>query len=338
MKEIFIVRDPLSRAISVYYFWGELYKLARGSKLSIAEPNIHSHLPPNLPGSSLQTKLLAMAQMQHFLKSKSTPTKIQPASNTNGFAAAIRTWRNLTARDTLSSTADRKSRRSLVARKKRQRIGKNVQSGHVQGNLFTYHGNETTVPPHKLAMAYADKLPYTAGMPGPSYTWSAFADNQKEAVAVVSGDRLLTIVTERLDESLVAARHYLGWSLADMVVTVHRKALSRHPKAAAWPAEAVERMRAALERAGEYALYKAADRKLDQRLAALRSAGVDVEGEVARLRALRNRVTKVRYNNFTSQIMMTRSFFPLNLLPDQQLGLQRSALAFVTLYFIPHPE
>lgn len=32
VKEIFMVRDPVSRAISVYYFWGELFKLAKVNK------------------------------------------------------------------------------------------------------------------------------------------------------------------------------------------------------------------------------------------------------------------------------------------------------------------
>ena len=31
-KEIFLLRDPLSRAVSVYYFWGELYKMSNFSK------------------------------------------------------------------------------------------------------------------------------------------------------------------------------------------------------------------------------------------------------------------------------------------------------------------
>lgn len=33
VKEIFMVRDPIDRAISVYYFWGELFTMVRGSKL-----------------------------------------------------------------------------------------------------------------------------------------------------------------------------------------------------------------------------------------------------------------------------------------------------------------
>ena len=34
----------------------------------------------------------------------------------------------------------------------------------------------------------------------------------------------MTIVTERLDESLVVASHYMGWTLADVVVVSPRKA------------------------------------------------------------------------------------------------------------------
>ena len=35
VKELFVVRDPLSRAISVYYFWGELFKMQRLIKLKL---------------------------------------------------------------------------------------------------------------------------------------------------------------------------------------------------------------------------------------------------------------------------------------------------------------
>ena len=118
----------------------------------------------------------------------------------------------------------------------------------VKGTLFTYHGDETTAPPHEIAMAYSRRLPYIAGMPGPSYSWSAFAGSAELAIAEMKTDRIMTIVTERLDESLLVASHYLGWSLADVVVTAPRKALSSHPKHADWPAEAVAAMQTFLDR------------------------------------------------------------------------------------------
>jgi hypothetical protein len=46
----------------------------------------------------------------------------------------------------------------------------------IKGPTFTYHGDESTVPSEDIALAFARRLPYTAGMPGPSFTWSAFAN------------------------------------------------------------------------------------------------------------------------------------------------------------------
>ena len=66
-------------------------------------------------------------------------------------------------------------------------------------------------------------MPLYIGMPGPSYTWSAFAASVDDAVLVIESGRIMTLVIERLDESLIAARHYLNWSLADMVSVKNRK-------------------------------------------------------------------------------------------------------------------
>jgi hypothetical protein len=46
-----------------------------------------------------------------------------------------------------------------------------------------------------------------------------FLRSPEAAVKVIKTDRLMTIVTERLMESLVVMSHYMGWSLADVVVT-----------------------------------------------------------------------------------------------------------------------
>ena len=73
----------------------------------------------------------------------------------------------------------------------------------IDGRMFKYHGDENTVPPMDLAMKFAKSLPYRAGMPGPSYSWSAFADNVVDALEIIRSDRMLSLVIEKLDESLV---------------------------------------------------------------------------------------------------------------------------------------
>jgi hypothetical protein len=111
----------------------------------------------------------------------------------------------------------------------------------------------------------------------------------------VLSDELLTIVLERLDESLIAMRGFLGWSLADLVVVKHRKSLSSHPKASEWPAEAVASIKKQLEEQGEYEIYRAAGEKLDARLRSLTKQGIDVKTELFMLRELKSRVTEVYY-------------------------------------------
>ena len=163
----------------------------------------------------------------------------------------------------------------------------------MKGTIFTYHGNESSVPPEKIAMAYAKKMPYSAGMPGPSFTWSAFANSANSAIDVMRTDRIMTIVTERLDESLVAARHYLGWSLADVVITHPRKALSTHPKYTTWPPAVIEAMQGFLQRTGEIAVYTEANKQLDVRIKKLKAKGIDFDGDLQTLKVLKTRVTEV---------------------------------------------
>lgn len=144
LKEIFQVREPVSRALSVYYFWGELFKLKSGIKNN-----------QKLSGNE---------------------------SNSSQF-----------------------------------RLG-NVQSMEIS-RIFRYHGDEKTPPPEATAIEFAKKLPYNRGMPGPSKLWSAFAADLESALKIMRSGSIFTVVTERMDESLVAMRYYLGWSLADIVVT-----------------------------------------------------------------------------------------------------------------------
>jgi hypothetical protein len=143
IKELFQVREPVSRALSVYYFWGELFKLKSGIKSSQIVANNNNTLR---------------------------------LGNTNTKAVAIK-------------------------------------------RTFLYHGDETTAPPESTAIQYAKDLPYQKGMPGPTKLWSAFASSLESALTIIRSGTVFTIVTERMDESLIAMRYFLGWSLADVVVT-----------------------------------------------------------------------------------------------------------------------
>lgn len=227
VKEVFMVREPVSRAVSVYYFWGELFKLVQMRKKSQLD----------------------------------SPNGIQFKVSTD---------------------------------KEPLKLGDATSKTPVLGQLFDYHGEESTVPPIEYAIGYAKRMAYQAGMPGPSYTWSAFADNLPDTLKILESDRIMAVVLERLDESLVVLSHYLDWSLADVLVAVKRKALSMHPKAKQWPSAAINVLRNKLEKNGEYAVYNSSIAKLDQRIVSLTNAGVDVQKEVKELQSLRKRVSKVK--------------------------------------------
>ena len=169
-----------------------------------------------------------------------------------------------------------------------------IESQEIKTGLFWYHGNESAPPPPGCARRYAEQLPFSIGMPGPSYSWSVFGDTPSNAVDYLTKGNVSPMVLERLDESLVVLAHYLGWSLADVVVVKPRKALSQHPKAKQWPQEAVSAMKDRLRRDGEYEFYDAVNERLSAKIAELKSSSVDVDGEVRLLRQLRDRATKVR--------------------------------------------
>lgn len=217
VKQLVIVRDPLSRAVSVYYFWGELFKLRRLQKQS-----------PKGKKSNGQVSQLGAAKTEE-----------------------------------------------------------------IKNGLFWYHGNESSPPPVEFAKRYAEGLPFSIGMPGPSYSWSVFGDTPSNAVDYLTAGGVSPMVLERLDESLVVLAHHLGWSLADVVVVKPRKALSQHPRANQWPPEAVSVMASRLRDDGEYKFYDAANALLSARVAELRASSVDVDGEIGLLRQLRDRATKV---------------------------------------------
>ncbi len=227
IKEIFSVRDPLSRMLSIYYFWGELFKLT-------------------------------------------------------------------------------KTKKSIT---KRQSIGSTNSTSPVNGNLFFYHGDELTPPPEDIAITYAKKLPLSVAMPGPSYTWSAFSNNFQSAVSIIKTDRIMTIVLERMDESLVALAHYLNWSLGDIVITVPRKSLSKHPKAKDWPSSAIKLLTENLKNKGEYDVYNAGDAKLTERINILNKNGYNVAEEIKLLQLIKEKVSNIclnmsyldRYKNIISK-------------------------------------
>jgi hypothetical protein len=225
VKEIFILRDPLARSISVYYFWGELFKLVTASKKRRDRNN----------------------SQQNSFYNAATP-----------------------------------------------RLGNvEIMNQSIDGRLFKYHGVETTAPPQSFAVNYANKIAYKAGMPGPSYSWSLFSTNINDALQAISSDRIMTVVLERLDESLLVLSHYMDWSLADVVVLKHRKALSSHPKHTEWPQEAVQILHRKLNANGEYAMYNRSREKLDERLKKLEEKGVNIVAELNILKDLKKKVSEV---------------------------------------------
>ena len=130
-------------------------------------------------------------------------------------------------------------------------------------------------------------------MPGPSYTWSLFSDNYRDAVSIIRSKRFVSVVTERLDESLVVLAHHLGWTLADVVITVHRKALSKHPKHSQWPSSAIEILKQKLLDSGEYEVYRAANETLTERIRDMKMNGIDFDKRLTELKLFRKRVTEV---------------------------------------------
>lgn len=243
-------------------------------------------------------------------------------------------------------------------------------TGYIQSSYVTYHGNESTPPPVKVALNYSARIPYRKGMPGPSYSWSCFASSASDAVrafsdlielkrkSVSSGQaliskfkylfipdhmesestttqwyRLIPVIMERLDESLIVLSHHLEWSVADMVNALPRKvhfisslfyiikALSPHPQPSDWPLESLLVMNNTLHQMGEWLFYDAALMALDRRIRHLKrqdlvvakapNFGTDYvdslivlekslsfELKLYLLRALRKKVTNVSFSVF----------------------------------------
>jgi len=246
VKEVLLVREPVARAVSAYYFWGELFKMQY----------IRKH---NKPDSIIDVSKVRLGGVR--------------------------------GNDTSTTES----------------LARTTYSGK-----FTYHGEESTVPPEDLAISFAKNLPFTTGMPGPSYTWSLFANSLKDALRILQQpERLMTLVTERLDESLVVMMHYLNteyvgtdvvgtradWGLADLVYVTRRKSLSTHPKATKWPASAVRIIDTSLHDKGEFAVFEEANQALDTRISDLTRRGVDIRQQVQTLGQLRERVSEMCFTN-----------------------------------------
>jgi hypothetical protein len=102
------------------------------------------------------------------------------------------------------------------------------------------------------------------------------------------------MLLERLDESLIALRHEMGWSLADVVIMKpHNVPETPHPRVSDWPPEAVKVLNASLHRMGEFDMYETARSALQKRVDHLSHSGVDFALELDLLRALRSRVAEV---------------------------------------------
>jgi hypothetical protein len=184
-------RNPLSRALSVYYFWGELWRMKNVENKQPLRPQKDRKGKPRHRALSLSLR-----------DAQQGVPRPPPAEISLG-----------------------------------RRDGKNATV--IRGPLFTYHGSELTVPPEEIAMAYATQLPYRAGMPGPSFAWSCYANTvgdaikgfgvQKRSAPARTIPRISPFVTERMDESLIVLSRHLAWSVADLVNVVPRKVRRRYP-------------------------------------------------------------------------------------------------------------
>jgi hypothetical protein len=284
VRQLFLVRDPLARALSVYYFWGELFKVAVVKKGLQFDPAQRTD-----PFSTMRNKLNKKNKSKPNSNQKNRRQLSEYVDNRNDYEYDdYLSFAQFSAHNDNNEDNDESRRLARVTAS----LGSVPSSGEIRGT-FKYHGNESSVPPEHIAVDFATRFPYHQGMPGPSLSWSAFANDPEDAIARIESDELMSLVLERLDESLVVMRHYLKWSLADVVVTKHRKALSSHPRVADWPPVAVDLLRQKLQSHHEYAVYDAVNKKLDQRLLALNSSGVDVQRELSTLKDLRQRVTEV---------------------------------------------
>jgi len=310
MKELFLVRDPLSRAISVYYFWGELYKLTRSKHFRRDFDNRRSKR--KLFGSNINDNHDKYNDVDYddYYDADYDGDYDNEATfdiNIDNCHADDRNdnqnYNNINnLYKHVNSEETEKVKRSL-----RYRIGENsltnnrninhhITSNIIPGQYFRYHGIESTSPPLEYAMQYAKGPIYKAGMPGPSFTWSLFSNSLEGSLDILKSTtrNICTIILERLDESLVVMSYYLKWTLADVVVIKPRKSLSSHPKYNEWPEKSIMTLKKHLISIGEYDVYNASIAMLDQRIKVLEEKeGVNISDEVEKLRLLRKKTTEV---------------------------------------------
>lgn len=250
-KEIFLQRNPLNRAVSIYYFWGELFKLKEREKdvksgSQKAAESVLDMLGIRTPEQ--QRRILSQDMDALKVKTKMKAGRLGTSNKGNDEDAPIK-------------------------------------------RIFLYHGNENTAPDADTAEKFARDLPYNNGMPGPTITWTAFAHKKEFAFEKMRQGNMFTMVTERMEESLIALRYYLGWQLADVVVTKQRKALSKHPKVSDWPESAVQILNSSLVELGEWETYRLSNELLDNELDNLRKKGVNIDKEISMLNSLQARVS-----------------------------------------------
>jgi hypothetical protein len=398
VKEILQVRDPVERAISAYYFWGELYKLVNNKK-KVKITSSKSKYTTVSSSSKEAKKSTHKADEMTIAEAPVDPTKVivgkdwktpiddrrrrqlrmmlaslslSPSSNSGGSSIIthiVPMKRNLGETDDFftddwedwmidylfpsndgdeeeddeqneghhyevilgNNTDSSSSHRQLALSSPRsipKTTGSNsssttttarANSGNptlvsstktilgtvkdhspVQGTLFTYHGNEQTIPGRTYALGFVKNFPFVAGMPGPSLTWSALSKNVEDAEQrILSDSRLFTIVLERLDESLIVMVHHLQWSLADVVGIKQRKALSSHPKARDWDTDIIQGIQQKMEKAGEYRIYNASSKNLDVRLQELNQQYGNnyVSKQLSMLKILRKRASDICFND-----------------------------------------
>ena len=278
------LREPVARAVSSYYYWGELNQVARNR-----ENEDKNRFDQKRIGYLLGQTALAAAEIGEVVRDP-IETRETEDRESSGMADVFRN-RLLSA-----AVAERAGDRNIYREGENDHDPPkfNIPDTRFSGKSgFLYHGDRSSPPPPDVAILYSVNLPYRRGMPGPSYSWSGFANSPNDAVQVLQSGRVLAMVTERMDESLVVAAHFLNWSLADVVFTNRRKHLSSHPRPESWPPNAIRTLNRTLLDRGEHLVYEVANHMLDDRIRGLEEQGVHFEAELALLRDLRTRVTEV---------------------------------------------
>ena len=178
VKELFVVRDPLSRAISVYYFWGELFKMHKVLKVRNGRKKGKRKLLTNTP--DLEADQIFREEdwiLSYGTERESFDTKFwrmkddidEYQNNTEirneGEIGNVYFNKSTNKSHRILNEADIRGGVDII------RLGGSDKVMEVNGSLFRYHGDEGTVPNEAIALAFANNLPYNSGMPGPSYTW-----------------------------------------------------------------------------------------------------------------------------------------------------------------------